>query len=87
MDRQRRLDLAFESGPGLQDPVARRGDESPEVRAKAINDLQVAISDEAMFLFGIQQINIGVMRKNLEWKEFGNRQDEFNFWGIRPIIT
>ena len=59
----------------------------PEVRAKAINDLQVAISDEAMFLFGIQQINIGVMRKNLEWKEFGNRQDEFNFWGIRPIIT
>ena len=59
----------------------------PAERAQAINDLQVAIYSEAMFLFGIEQINVGVMRKNLEWINYGVRQDEFNYWGIRPTFT
>ena len=46
----------------------------------------MAIYSEAMFLFGIEQINVGVMRKNLEWINYGVRQDEFNHWGIRPDV-
>ena len=59
----------------------------PDERAKAINALQVAIYDEAMFLFGIEQVNVGVIRRNLEWINYGARQDEFNYWGIRPAVT
>lgn len=59
----------------------------PDERAKAINALQVAIYDEAMFLFGIEQVNVGVMRKSIEWINYGARQDEFNYWGIRPMVT
>ena len=74
-------------GSKIQELVeATRAAFDPAERAQAINDLQVVIVKEAMFLFGIQQINIGVMRKNLEWKHFGSRQDEFNYWGIRPML-
>ena len=66
---------------------ATRAAFDPDERAQAINDLQVAIYDEAMFLFGIEQVNVGVMRKNLEWIHYGARQDEFNYWGIRPMVT
>ena len=66
---------------------ATRAAFDPDERAKAINALQVAIYDEAMFLFGIEQVNVGVMRKNIEWINYGGRQDEFNYWGIRPMVT
>ncbi len=66
---------------------ATRAAFDPEERAQAINALQVAIYSEAMFLFGIEQVNGGVMRKNIEWINYGARQDEFNYWGIRPTLT
>ena len=59
----------------------------PADRAQAINDLQVAIYKEAMFLFGIEQVNVGVKRKNIEWINYAGRQDEFNYWGIRPTLA
>ena len=75
-------------GSNIQSLVeATRAAFDPEERAKAINALQVAIYDEAMFLFGIEQVNVGVMRKSIEWINYGGRQDEFNYWGIRPTIT
>ena len=75
-------------GSNIQSLVkATRAAFDPEERAKAINALQVAIYDEAMFLFGIEQVNVGVMRKNIEWINYGARQDEFNYWGIRPTLA
>ncbi len=66
---------------------ATRSAFDPADRAQAINDLQVAIYKEAMFLFGIEQVNVGVKRKNIEWINYAGRQDEFNYWGIRPTLT
>ena len=66
---------------------ATRAAFDPEERAQAINALQVAIYSEAMFLFGIEQVNVGVTRKSIEWINYGARQDEFNYWGIRPTLT
>ena len=66
---------------------ATRAAFDPEERAQAINALQVAIYSEAMFLFGIEQVNVGVTRKSIEWINYGARQDEFNYWGIRPTLA
>ena len=75
-------------GSKIQELVeAQRLAFDPEERAEAINKVQVAIYDEAMFLFGVEQVNVGVMRKNIEWKHWGPRQDEFNYWGIRTMFT
>ena len=75
-------------GSKIQELVeAQRLAFDPEERAAAINKVQVAIYDEAMFLFGVEQVNVGVMRKNIEWKHWGPRQDEFNYWGIRTMFT
>ena len=59
----------------------------PAERAKKINELAVAVYEQAIFLFLIEPVSTGVMRKNLEWINYGTRRDHFNYWGIRPMVT
>ncbi len=59
----------------------------PAERAKRINELAVAVYEQAIFLFLIEPVSTGVMRKNLEWINYGTRRDHFNYWGIRPMVT
>ncbi len=66
---------------------AQRTEFDPAERAKRINDLAVGIYENASFLFGVEPVSLGVLRNNLEWVNFGHRQDWFNYWGIRPMVT
>ena len=59
----------------------------PAERVKRINELSVAVYEQAAFLFLIEPVSTGVLRKNLEWINYGTRQDHFNYWGIRPMFT
>ena len=66
---------------------AQKNEFDPAERAKKINDLAVAVYEQAAFLFLIEPVSTGVIRKNLEWVNYGTRQDHFNYWGIRPLVT
>ena len=73
---------------GIQQLVeATRSAFDPAERAQAINDLAVAVYENASFLFLIEPIGTGVLRNNIEWINHGGRQDHFNYWGIRPLVT
>ena len=75
-------------GSGIQELIeAQRAEFDPAERVQRINDLAVAIYENASFLFLIEPVSLGVVRNNLEWVNFGHRQDWFNYWGIRPMFT
>ena len=66
---------------------AQKNEFDPAERAKKINELAVAVYEQAIFLFLIEPVSTGVMRKNLEWINYGTRRDHFNYWGIRSMVT
>ena len=66
---------------------AQKSEFDPAERVKKINELAVAIYENANFLFLIEPVSTGVLRNNLEWVNWGERKDHFNYWGIRPLVT
>ena len=75
-------------GSGIQELVeAQRTAFDPAERERLINELAVAIYENASYLFGIEPVGTGVLRNNLEWINYASRQDHFNYWGIRPMFT
>ena len=66
---------------------ATRAAFDPDERAKLINELAVAVYENASLLFLIEPVGTGVLRNHLEWINHGGRQDHFNHWGIRPLVT
>ena len=66
---------------------AQRNEFDPAERVKRINELAVAIYEQAIHLFLIEPVSTGVMRKNLEWVNYGAQRNHLNYWGIRPMVT
>ncbi len=75
-------------GSGIQELVdAQRAEFDQFERAKILNELGVAIYENAMFLFVIEPVAQVVVRKNLEWINHGENRDHPGYWGIRPLVT
>ena len=66
---------------------AQRAAFDPAERARIINELALLVYENASFLVLIEPVNVGVMRNKLEWINHGGRQDHFNYWGTRPMVT
>ena len=88
-----RLDRAWGKYPDsniqeLVEATQKNGVRSRAERVKkpSTNSLLPSTSN-AIFLFLIEPIGTGVLRNNLEWINHGGRQDHFNYWGIRPMVT
>ncbi len=75
-------------GSGIQELVdPQRAEFDQFERAKILNELGVAIYENAMFLFVIEPVAQVVVRKNLEWINYGENRDHPGYWGIRPLVT
>ena len=75
-------------GSGIQELVeAQRTAFDPAERERLINELAVLIYENASYLFLFEPVGTGVVRNNLEWTNYASRQDHFNYWGIRPMVT
>ncbi len=75
-------------GSGIQELVdAQRAEFDQFKRAKILNELAVAMYENAMFLFFIEPVTQVVVRKNLEWINYGLSRDHHAYWGIRPLVT
>ena len=73
---------------GIQELVeAQRTAFDPAERERLINELAVLIYENASYLFLFEPVGTGVVRNNLEWTNYASRQDHFNYWGIRPMVT
>ena len=75
-------------GSGIQELVdAQRAEFDQFERAKILNELAVAMYENASFLFVMEPVTQAVVRKNLEWINHGGFRNHGSYWGIRPLVT